>query len=128
MADSKIQLASLDFDTIKQNLKNYLKSQSEFADFDFEGSSINVLLDVLAYNTFYNSFYLNMAANEMFLDTAVMRKSVVSHAKLLGYTPRSAVASQAFANVTITRTDSTTTLQIPAYTQFSAKAPDGSAY
>lgn len=128
MADSKIQLTSLDFDTIKQNLKNYLKDQSEFADFDFEGSSINILLDVLAYNTFYNSFYLNMAANEMFLDTAVMRPSVVSHAKLLGYTPRSAVASQVFANVTITRTDTTSILNIPAYTQFAAKGPDGASY
>ena len=130
MADySKIQLSSLDFDAIKQNFKTYLQSQSQFQDYDFEGSALNVLLDVLAYNTFYNAYYMNMVANEMFLDTAVLRKSVVSHAKLLGYTPRSARASQVYASVVITRSPSDTTpvLKIPAYTQFSGLSPNTTA-
>lgn len=130
MADSKLQLTSLDFDSIKQNLKNFLKSQNELSDFDFEGSAINVLLDVLAYNTFYNGFYLNMVGNEMFLDTAVLRKSVVSHAKLLGYVPRSATASLAYLDVTINKnpSDQTTLLNIPRFTPFASQAINGSSY
>jgi hypothetical protein len=130
MADSKLQLTDLDFDNIKSNLKDYLKGQSEFQDFDFEGSALNVLLDLLSYNTFYNSFYMNMVANEMFLDTAVLRSSVVSHAKLLGYTPRSAIASLAYLNVSIKRAegDTTSIINIPALTQFAAKGKDTSAY
>ena len=82
-ANSNIQIADLDFDTIKNNLKTYLRSQDTFKDYDFEGSGLSVLLDILSYNTHYNSFYLNMVANEMFMDTAIMRSSVVSQAKLL---------------------------------------------
>lgn len=77
----------LDFDQIKQNLKDFLKGQPEFQDYNFEGSGINLLLDVLAYNTGYNAFYANMIANEMFLDTAVIRNNVISRAKALGYNP-----------------------------------------
>ncbi len=130
MADSKLQLTSLDFDSIKQNLKTFLKSQSEFQDFDFEGSAINVLLDLLAYNTFYNGFYLNMIGNEMFLDTAVLRKSVVSHAKLLGYVPRSATASIAYLDVTVNKNpaDQTTLLNIPRFTPFASQALNGISY
>ena len=97
----KMNITELDFDGIKSNLKTYLKGQTEFTDFDFEGSGMTVLLDTLAYNTHYNAFMANMAANEMFLDTAVKRNSVTSHAKALGYTPTSAKASIAYVDVTV---------------------------
>lgn len=96
----KLEVTDLDFDTIKSNLKTYLKGQSEFTDYDFEGSGLSTLLDILAYNTHYNAFMANMLANEMFLDTAVKRNSVVSHAKHLGYTPTSSKAPVAYLNVT----------------------------
>ena len=97
----KMNITELDFDGIKSNLKTYLKGQTEFTDFDFEGSGMTVLLDTLAYNTHYNAFMANMAANEMFLDTAVKRNSVTSHAKALGYTPTSAKAAIAYVDVTV---------------------------
>ena len=114
MADNRLQVAELDFDTIKTNLKSYLKQQSEFQDYDFEGSGLDVLINLLAYNTHYNAYYLNMVANEAFLDTALLRDSVVSHAKTLGYVPYSKSASKALINVTV-ETDSTTvdTVTIP---------------
>ena len=86
---------------IKANLKTYLKGQTTFTDFDFEGSGMSVLMDVLSYNTHYNAFMANMVANEMFLDTAVKRDSVASHAKALGYTPGSAKAPIAYVDVTV---------------------------
>ena len=97
----KMNITELDFDNIKSNLKTYLKGQTEFTDFDFEGSGMSVLLDTLAYNTHYNAFMANMAANEMFLDTAVKRNSVTSHAKTLGYTPTSVKAPVAYVDVTV---------------------------
>ncbi len=96
---SNIPVTELDFDQIKQNLKNFLKGQDQFKDFDFEGSAMSVLLDTLAYNTHYHSFYINMVANEMFLDSAIARDSVVSLAKQLGYTPRSVRSSTATVKV-----------------------------
>lgn len=101
MATNRLKVTELDFDQIKENLKNFLRSQSEFQDYDFEGSGMSVLIDLLAYNTHYNAYYLNMVANESFLDTAVIRDSVVSHAKTLGYTPYSNKAAIATANVTV---------------------------
>jgi hypothetical protein len=101
MADNRLQVAELDFDTIKTNLKSYLKQQSEFQDYDFEGSGLDVLINLLAYNTHYNAYYLNMVANESFLDTALLRDSVVSHAKTLGYVPYSKTAAKAVINVTV---------------------------
>ena len=98
---SEIKFTELDFAKIKENLKNYLKSQSKFKDYNFDGSGFSVLLDVLAYNTAYNGFYLNMLASEMFLDSAYMRESVVSIAKHLGYTPSSRRALSAFVDVEI---------------------------
>jgi hypothetical protein len=100
MAD-RLKVTELDFDAIKNNLKNFLKQQTEFQDYDFEGAGLNVLLDVLAYNTHYNAYYINMTANESFLDTALLRNSVVSHAKKLGYTPRSTKASRAVVDLTV---------------------------
>ena len=93
------RITELDFDQIKNNLKTYLQGQSEFKDYDFEGAGLNMLLDVLAYNTHYQSFYANMVSNEMFLDSAVLRDSVVSLAKHLGYTPRSTRAATATVDV-----------------------------
>jgi hypothetical protein len=106
MAD-RLNITDLDFDTIKANLKTFLKQQNEFTDYDFEGSSLSVLLDLLAYNTHYNAYYLNMVANESFLDTAVLRDSVISHAKTLGYTPYSVTAPKAIVNITVETNDST---------------------
>lgn len=99
-ANSYLQVTELDFEQIRSNLKSYLSTQTQFQDYDFEGSAMAVLLDVLAYNTHYNSYYINMLANEMFLDTAQQRDSVVSKAKELGYVPVSAIG--ATANVTLT--------------------------
>jgi len=99
-ANTYLRVTEVDFADIKTNLKNYLRSQTQFNDYDFEGSNMSTLLDVLAYNTHYNAFYTNMLANEMFLDTAQQRDSVVSRAKELGYLTRS--ARGASANVSIT--------------------------
>ena len=96
-----MEITQLDFDTIKTNLKTYLKGQTTFTDYDFEGSGMSILLDTLAYNTHYNAFMANMVANEMFLDTAVKRNSVASHAKALGYTPTSSKAPKAVVSVTV---------------------------
>jgi hypothetical protein len=124
--DQKLTISELDFSEIKKNLKNFLRDQNEFTDFDFEAAGINVLLDILAYNTHYMAFYNNMIANEMFLDTALMRESVVSHAKMLGYTPRSSVAPRATVNLQITRdVGSASSLTLPRFTKF-ASAPIGS--
>jgi hypothetical protein len=100
--NKRIQVGELDFDAIKANLKNFLKGQAEFQDYDFEGSGLSVLLDVLAYNTHYNGVYTNLAVNEMFLDSASKRASVVSLAKMLGYIPRSAKCSKVVVTATIT--------------------------
>jgi|TARA_Y100000022_G_scaffold165407_1_gene149676 hypothetical protein len=97
----RLNITELDFDNIKQNLKTYLSKQKEFTDYDFEGSGMAVLLDLLSYNTHYNALYSNMLANEMFLDSADLRNSVVSHAKQIGYTARSARAPKATLNVTV---------------------------
>ena len=112
---NRLRVTELDFDTIKENLKNYLRQQTEFQDYDFEGSGLNILLDVLAYNTHYNAYYLNMVANESFLDTAILRGSVVSHAKTLGYVPYSTKPAVANVNISITTTstDTTQSLTLP---------------
>ena len=115
---AKLQVTELDFDDIKDNLKIFLKAQTKFKDYDFEGSGMSILLDTLAYNTHYLAFNANMAANEMFLDSAALRSSVVSHAKMLGYEVSSARAPAASINVIVTT--STATLTMPSGTKFSA--------
>ena len=122
MADvsSKLEVSELDFDTIKTNLRNFLSDQNEFADYNFDASALSVLLDLLAYNTHYNAFYLNMVANEMYLDTASIRSSVVSRAKHLGYTPVSQKGAKAYVDLTITPADTPATIVIEKNTQFSA--------
>lgn len=122
MANTSVSLVDLDFETIKSNLKTYLKrSDSPFKDVDFEGSNISQLLDVLSYNTYLNSFYLNMVASEMFLDTAQLRDSVVSHAKELNYIPRSYQSALAQISFTVTPSISMGALVVPKGTTFTAK-------
>ena len=123
-SNSEFMVANLDFDTIKSNLKNYLSSQSLFSDFNFEGSNMNVLLDILAYNTHYNGVYLNHVASEMFLDSAQIRDSVYSHAKLLNYLPTSYSSSVAYVDVTITPDDSPHSIDIPRLTEFTTTVGD----
>tara|TARA_B100000073_G_scaffold348276_1_gene366108 strand:- start:2909 stop:4843 length:1935 start_codon:yes stop_codon:yes gene_type:complete len=94
-------VTELDFDTIKTNLKEHLKNQTEFADYDFEASGISQLVDLLAYNTHYNAVLAHMVSNEAFIDSAVKRNSVVSIAKTMGYTPRSARSAKAVIDLTI---------------------------
>ena len=98
---TKLEISQLDFDGIKDNLKTFLSQQDEFTDYDFEGSGMNVLLDVLAYNTHYLGYNANMLANEMYLDSADQRSSVVSLAKQVGYTPKSASSSVATIDVLV---------------------------
>jgi hypothetical protein len=126
MANSAINLASLDFDTLKQNLKFYLQNQSVFKDYNYEGSNINVMLDVLTYNSYLNSFYLNMIASEMFLDTAQKLDSVVSHAKELNYLPRSARSSKAIVSFTTDTTGVSNPFIIPKGSIFSGLNSNGS--
>jgi len=128
--DQKLVVSELDFTQIKNNLKNFLRDQSEFTDFDFEAAGINVLLDILAYNTHYMAFYNNMVANEMFLDTALLRDSVVSHAKMLGYTPVSSISPRATINLQIIRPIGNTqaTLALPRFTRFQSAPINGASY
>ena len=126
-ANSNIQITDLDFNTIKTNLKRYLQSQDTLKDYNYEGSALSTFLDILAYNTQYNAYYLNMVANEMFLDSAIQRQSVVSHAKMLNYTPTSASAPAATINLRINQvTDAAVTL--PKFTNFLSEAIDGVNY
>lgn len=122
MANTNINLVGLDFNTLKDNLKSFLKNNTQFKDLDYEGSNINVLLDVLAYNTYLNGFYTNMVASEMFLDTAQLRDSVVSHAKELNYVPRSFTSAQAQITVDITPSSTVTSVLIPQYTSFTSRS------
>ena len=124
---TKLQIAELDFDTIKGNLKDYFASQTEFTDHNFDGSAISVLLDILAYNTHYNAYYLNMLASESFLDSAQLRDSVVTKASMLGYTPRSARGAKANVNLTITPGDAPASITIDKFTQFTSTV-NGTAY
>ena len=116
---AKLNISELDFESIKTQFKNYLKSQTQFKDYNFEGSNMSVFLDVLAYNTYQNNFYTNMAVNEMFLDSAVLKNSVMSHAKELNYLPRSRRSARALVDVVITDTSvKDQTITIPAYSDF----------
>ena len=125
----RLRITELDFDTIKTNLKNYLQSQSEFTDYDFDGAGLSYLLDILAYNTHYQAYYLNMVANESFMDTAITRDSVVSNAKNLGYVPKSRSATKAQVTITIDTGNTTPDqLTLPRGTVFLSNLIDGKAY
>lgn len=128
----RINIADLEFDQIKINLKTFLQGQDLFSDYDFDGSNMSVLLDLLAYNTHYNAMYTNMALNEVYLDSASRRDSVVSLAKSLGYLPRSAVGAKTKVNFALTGVSSPTSVYqefvtIPYGTKFSG-IKDGNTY
>ena len=126
MAQHRLDISELDFENIKSSLKRFLSNQTQFKDYDFEGSSMAVLLDLLAYNTHYLAYNANFVANEMFMDTAQLRSSVASLAKLVGYTPNSARAPVADLQLVIN--DGTgSTITIPAGTKFSSSI-DGLTY
>jgi len=124
-ANSSIVLTQLDFDSYKDSLKTFLRSQDRFKDYDFDGSNLSVLLDVLSYNTYQNAFYLNMISNEMFLDSAKLRDSVISHAKELNYLPRSFRSSSAVIQLVITSTNTAKrSIVIPKGTSFTSRVDD----
>jgi len=123
----KLEVTALDFDGIKASLRSFLAAQSEFKDFDFEGAGLSVLLDILAYNTHYSAYYMNMIANEMFMDSAAMRSSVVSIAKHLSYTPRSIKSAEAIVDVTVAPGNSPATVVIARNTSFNTVV-DGRTY
>jgi len=122
---ANLRVSELDFDDIKVNLKNFLSNYRDsngdlvFTDYDFEGSGLSVLLDLLAYNTHYNAYLSNMLINEMFLDSAVKRESAVSIAKHLGYTPRSVRSARATINFTVNNVvGNPSTITLDRYTPF----------
>jgi len=126
MAQHRLEISELDFENIKGSLKRFLSNQNEFKDYNFEGSSMAILLDLLAYNTHYLAYNANFVANEMFMDTAQLRSSVASLAKLVGYTPNSARAP--IADLKLVINDGTgSTITIPAGTKFSSSI-DGLTY
>lgn len=131
-SNTALRVAELDFFKIRDNLKKYLRSQSTFTDYDFEGSGMAVLLDLLAYNTYYNSFYLNMAANEAFLDTAQVRQNILSHAKNINYVPNSAQGSLSKVNIVATPSgaedNSISTVTLDKYTRIIGQDIDGENY
>ena len=126
MANSALTVANTNFNDIKASLKNYLKSQAQFKDFNFDGSNISVMLDVLAYNTFLNNFYLNQVASESFLDSAQLRDSIVSHAKTLNYMPRSDTSAKAIVNVEIFPANTPDNIVMPKYTEFTTAVQSNS--
>lgn len=114
-----LNITNLDFDGIKQSIKEYLRTTSDFKDFDFDGSNLSTLIDILAYNTYYNGYYLHMVANEMFLDTAVLKESVLARAKELNYVPRSATSARATVSLSIQAASGTpATIEVPKGTLF----------
>ena len=121
----RIEITDLDFDTVKDNFKTFLSQQTHFTDYNFEGSGMSVLMDLLAYNTHYMAFHANMLANEMFIDTALTRSASVSHAKALGYLPSSTKSSCAYVDVTVKGVPiSQTTLVMAAGTIFTTTVND----
>jgi hypothetical protein len=124
-----LRITELDYLSIRENLKNFLRSQNEFQDFDFEGAGMAVLLDILAYNTHYMGYYLNMVGNEMFLDSAQLRNSIISHAKLMNYVPgsRQGALSRININVTPSNTEdaNTNSLTLEKYTRLLGRDKDG---
>jgi hypothetical protein len=129
-ANTDLIVTGLDFDTIRLNLRSYIASKPEFTDYDFNDSALGTLLDLLAYNTYYNAFYTNMAANEGFLDTAQLYDSVVSRAKSLGYTPTSARGASANVQLIFTSSIANSTfrsIRVPKDTRFSTTV-NGATY
>lgn len=129
MSDQLI-IADLEFENIKNNLKQFLSTQTTFLDYNFEGSSLAVLINLLAYNTYYNGFYMNMLANELFIDSAQVRNSLLSHSKSLNYTPVSRRAATATVNILVTPPGGNTqaVLTLDRFSEFQSQAIDGINY
>ena len=125
--DTNLKVDGLEYGDIRSNLEQYLKGQSTFSDYNFESSGISNLLDLLAYNTYYNSFYTNMASAESFLSTAQKRSSVTALADTLGYVPRSATSANLPGTITVTPTGTPATVSVPYGTKFKASI-DGVSY
>jgi len=127
ISNNVVGLIGLDFDSNKNDLRNFLLNQQELAEYNYQGSTLQVLLNLLAFNTYKTSFYTNMVANEMFLDSAQLRSSVVSRAKELGYVPKSAISPTATIEIEIFPQDNPATITIARNTQFSTVI-DGFVY
>lgn len=112
-------ISALEFNQIRESIKNFIRSKTDFQDYDFEGSNLSMLVDILAYNTMYSSYNINMAANELNLDTAVLRDNVVSHAKKLGYTPNSYTSAKVNYNITVNNVSGYQSVNISAGPLFS---------
>ena len=108
------KFSNLDFDQIKTSIKSYLRANSNFTDFDFEGSNFSILIDMLAYNTYITAFNGNMSANEVFLDSAVLRENVIARAREIGYVPDSKTASNAVISFVVQPKSTTKTLTLQA--------------
>lgn len=117
MANNFLTATELDFNSLKNSLKTYLSGQSQFSDYNFDASNMSVLVDLLTYNTYLSNFYLNMVGSEMFLDTAQLRESIVSHAKELNYIPRSRTSAKSQVNITVVPTDNPSYIVIPKFYQ-----------
>jgi hypothetical protein len=125
--DNNLRVDELNFEGIKDNFKRYLQAQDQFRDYNFDGSGMSVLLDMLAYNTYYNSFYLNMVASEAFLATAQKRNSVVNLANSLNYLPRSTSSASITGTISLTVANAPSIVTIPEYTEFNGTI-DGVSY
>lgn len=126
----KLVITDIEFETIKQNLKDFLSAQSTFLDYNFEGSALSILINLLAYNTYYNAYYTNMVANELFIDSAQVRNSLLSHSKSLNYTPVSRRAATAIVNLLVTPPGGNVQaiLTLDRFTEFQSEAIDGVNY
>lgn len=131
-SNNALKVTDLDYFGIRNNLKEFLRNQNEFSDYDFDGSGMGVLLDLLAYNTYYNSFYLNMVANESFLDTAQVRQNILSHAKVINYVPTSNRGSLSKINILVTPSNTedqaTNYIVLDKYTRLVGEDIDGTSY
>jgi len=131
-SNTNLRITELDYDQIRENLKDYLAGQAEFTDYDFEGAGMSVLLDILAYNTHYMGFYGNMIANEAFGDTAQVRASILSHAKHMNYVPGSQVGALALVDIAVTpggaEDQASNTATLSKFTKFLSSAKDGTNY
>lgn len=128
MSNKRIRVSDLDYNQIRENLKTFLRGQEEFSDYDFDGSALSTIIDVLAYNTHYNALYTNLAVNEMFLDSASKRSSVVSIANNFGYTPQSCAASRSIFDLSVTQQGATDAVKyLQRFSPFTTTA-DGIGY
>ena len=129
LANNRLTITELDFDLIKTNLQTFMQGQNTFSDYNFQGSGLQQLLNVLAYNTHYGAVYLNMLANELHISTALVRNNIIKLAKALNYVPGSMRSPSAFVNIIVTPPDdSVSTLLLPRYTPFQSQAIGGANY